>query len=94
MVKKRLADLISREVRWDAKGPVAAMLEEMLVNGEVPTHFSPKQVWEMKEEFMVFSLDKFRSGFNKIKNRLGFHVRDTHVSKFGVLLMYLLICTA
>lgn len=65
--------------RWDANGPVAELLRQMMANGDIPQSASPKTIWEMMPEFKTYPLDKFRSGLNTMKQKTGFHLRGNSV---------------
>lgn len=54
----------------------AKLLRSMMENGEIHQGAQPKEIWLMRKEFQQHPLDSFRQGFYKLRNELGFHLRE------------------
>ena len=61
--------------RWNSLSQEAKMIEAKLISGEIDPNESPKDIYSRYPEIQCFKLDSFRSGFNKMKTKLGSNVQ-------------------
>lgn len=69
--KKKTVDCVG----WKANSADGKKLEKMLLDGTISPGLPPKVVREMHPEFMKYDATKFRSGLQRMKTKLGIHVR-------------------
>jgi hypothetical protein len=67
--------------RWDANGPDAIMLRQMMSDGEITESDTPKMVHESRREFQLYNLPQFRGAFNRTKRDVGLHCRKSEKPK-------------
>ena len=61
--------------RWNGNSKAARILRAGLKDGSIDPNATPKNVYETNDEFQTYTLDQFRSNFNKLKAELGHHMR-------------------
>ena len=64
-----------KDKRWSKNSPAGKFLTRGLQNGDLDPNDTPKNIWESHGLFKQYTLDKFRSAWNKEKALLGMHVR-------------------
>ena len=62
--------------KWSSRCKANKMLQDGLKNGSIDPSMKPKDVWESAMEFQKYSLQSFRSAFNRKKTEMGAHLRD------------------
>jgi hypothetical protein len=62
--------------KWSSRVKANKLLQDGLKSGKIDPSMKPKEVWDSNAEFQKYSLQSFRSAFNRKKSEMGCHVRD------------------
>jgi hypothetical protein len=76
--------------RWNNRTKAHKMLKEGMADGTIDPNQKSKDVHDCNSEFQKYSLQSFRSAFNRIKAELDVHVRDEGKYHQHILLYFLI----
>jgi hypothetical protein len=64
--------------RWSSNSEAAKLLEKGLKDVSIDANAAPKTIYEQNPSFQAFRLANFRSNLNKMKAKLGIHLRKSN----------------
>ncbi len=79
--------------KWTQNCQAQLKLEELLSSGKINTNAKPSDVKHQYEEFNCFSVDNFRTHFNKTKAKMGLYRKykkfsRVFIQKFFIILIF------